>query len=253
MAQATLIASEKLASLGKLAATVAHEVNNPLFGILTYSRLVLKALDKASLDPASKAGMVEQLRTIEHESKRCGEIMRNLLTFARQAPPRRGAQDLNTVVDRAVTLVRHQLELQGIELEKRFGSNLPPCYCDGQQIQQLVLVLLVNACEAMPQGGRVEVVTGLDASGNAAVVRVIDTGPGIPEDALPHIFEPFFTTKEDQQRTGLGLAVALSIAEQHGGALTVRSERGEGTEFTLTLGLENPVPAGAPANGGHTT
>ncbi len=248
-AYATLVASEKMASLGKLAATVAHEVNNPLFGILTYARLVLKDLDKPELPPAEKARAIEHLRTIERESKRCGEIMRNLLAFARQAPPYRQAQDINTLVMRAATLVRHQLELQEIELDMRLASDLPPCSCDGDQIQQAVLVLLVNAAEAMAEGGRLTVETGADSSGTRALVRVRDTGPGIPDDVRPHIFEPFFTTKEDQHRTGLGLAVAKNIVDQHGGSLSARSVRGQGTEFTLALMLEASVGAGVQRNG----
>ena len=166
-----LVVNEKMASLGKLAATVAHEVNNPLFGILTYSRLVLKQLEKDELTPAGKADAIEQLRIIERESKRCGEIMRNLLDFARQAPPRKQPQALNVLVGRALTLVRHQAALQGTELVQELAPDLPQCLCDADQVQQVILVLLVNALEAMPHGGRVEVVTQLDASGAAAQIR----------------------------------------------------------------------------------
>jgi two-component system NtrC family sensor kinase len=248
-AYASLVASEKMASLGKLAATVAHEVNNPLFGILTYARLVLRALEKTGLEPEARAEMVEQLRIIERESRRCGDIMKNLLTFSRQALPHKEAQDLNTLVGRAVTLVRHQLELQGIEPETNFATDLPPCCCDAQQVQQVVLALLVNAVDAMPQGGRLRIATQYDPVAANIRIRVSDTGIGIPAEVLPHIFEPFFTTKEDQHRTGLGLAVANSIVEQHGGRLSVRSTLGEGTEFTITLGIEKPVEVGAGGNG----
>ncbi len=255
-AQTILIASEKMAALGKLAATVAHEVNNPLSGILTYARLSLKALEKDDLSPAARAEMIEQLGIITRESRRCGEILRNLLTFARQAPPRRESQQLNTLLERALTLVHHQLELQGVELEKRLGEDLPLVACDASQIQQVVLSLLVNATEAMPHGGRLEVVSEFDSQAGAVRVRVRDNGVGIAPEVLPHIFEPFFTTKESQQRTGLGLAVARSIAEQHGGAIAASSTPGEGTEFVLTLPLEmpvdlsTPVTAGVPGNGG---
>ncbi len=234
-----LVASEKMASLGKLAATVAHEVNNPLFGILTYSRLVLKDLEEASPTWSSKPQAVEQLRIIERESKRCGEIMKNLLAFARQAPPRRQPQDVNVLLRRALVLVRHQLELQGIELADNLAPDLPLCMCDGDQIQQVALVLLVNAIEALPAGGRLEVETSLDPSGAAIQLRVRDSGAGIAPDVLPHIFEPFFTTKEHQHRTGLGLAVASNIAGRHNGRLTVQSEPERGAEFTLTLPLES--------------
>jgi two-component system NtrC family sensor kinase len=244
-----LVVNEKMASLGKLAATVAHEVNNPLFGILTYSRLVLRQLEKDELTPAGKADAIEQLRIIERESKRCGEIMKNLLDFARQIPPRKQPQALSVLVGRALTLVRHQAELKDIELVQELAPDLPLCLCDADQVQQVILVLLVNALEAIPHGGRVEVVTQLDASGAAAQIRVRDSGPGIAADVLPRIFEPFFTTKEDQHRTGLGLAVAYTIAEHHGGTLTVESAPEKGAEFTLTLPLGARVTVGAPANG----
>jgi two-component system NtrC family sensor kinase len=242
-AYAGLVTSEKMASLGKLAATVAHEVNNPLFGILTYSRLVLKDLEKGELDVARKAAAIEHLRTIERESKRCGEIVKNLLAFARQAPPRRQLQDLTLLLRRALALVRHQLQLQGIELAENFAPDLPLCSLDADQAQQALLVLLVNAVEAMPRGGRLEVSTGWDSSSSSVQVRVRDNGMGIAPDALPHIFEPFFTTKEDQHRTGLGLTVAKNIVEKHSGTLTVRSVPEAGTEFILALPAEAPVRA----------
>jgi two-component system NtrC family sensor kinase len=242
-AQNRLIASEKMASLGKLAAVVAHEVNNPLFGILTYARLILKALARDPLDPATKAVLIEQLRIVERESHRCGEIVKNLLSFARQAPPRKEPRDLNALVRQTLALIRHQLDLQQVEISEQLAADLPPCCCDGQQVQQAVLALLVNAAEAMPQGGRLVVITERDTRSAAARIRVRDTGGGIPPDLLPQIFEPFFTTKEDQHRTGLGLAVARKIVEEHGGSLEADSTLGQGTEFTITLPLESAAPA----------
>ncbi|MFN0172192.1 MAG: sensor histidine kinase [Bryobacteraceae bacterium] len=246
-AQTVLMGSEKYASLGKLAATVAHEVNNPLFGILTYARLGRKEIAKARLTGPAVEQLDEQLHVIERESRRCGEIMRNLLTFARQAPPRRDVADLNELVQRAVTLVRHQLELQGVGLETRYAPDLPRIPCDPGEVQQAVLVLLMNACEAMPQGGRLIVSTATEEA--EVAIGVKDTGNGIPASLIESIFEPFFTTKEDQHRTGLGLAVAKSVVERHGGRIDVASKDGEGTEFTIRL----PVfaaefePAGEPA------
>jgi two-component system NtrC family sensor kinase len=248
-AQTSLVASEKMASLGKLAAVVAHEVNNPLFGILTYARLVLKALDQTPLDPALRSDLTEQLRIIERESHRCGEIIKNLLTFARQSPPRKEPQDLNVLAERALTLMRHQFELQEIAVEKDLGRDLPACCCDAHQIQQTILALLVNAAEAMPHGGRLRVATEAEADGGAVRVRIQDSGPGIAPEALPQIFEPFFTTKEDQHRTGLGLTVARNIALQHGGSLTARSALGQGAEFILSLPAEAAVAVPAGGNG----
>jgi len=255
-AQTVLVASEKMAALGKLAATVAHEVNNPLAGILTYARLTLRQLEKGEVSPETRAEMMEQLHVVTRESRRCGDIMRNLLTFARQSPPLRDPQQLNTLVERALTLVRHQLELQSIGLERRLADHLPLIPCDAGQMQQAILTLLVNATEAMPHGGRLVVSTEFDRREKAARVAVRDNGVGMPPDVLAHIFEPFFTTKENLQRTGLGLAVAHSIVEQHGGAIVARSQPGEGTEFVVTLPLEapaeRPVPevVGAAGRGG---
>jgi two-component system NtrC family sensor kinase len=237
----TLLSSEKMASIGKLAATVAHEINNPLFGILTYARLVLRELLKHEIPGRDE--LAEQLQTIERESKRCGELVKNLLTFSRQAPSHREPNDLNTIVRRAALLVKHKLDMQNIELKDRFAPDLPPVQCDANQIQQVVLILLVNASEAMSNGGVLEVTTGLDAASEQGTVRIKDTGCGIPDDVLPRIFDPFFTTKEDQNRTGLGLAVAHSIVEQHAGDISVRSAPGEGTEFTVRLPVAAAVEA----------
>ena len=181
--------------------------------------------------------MAEHLGVIERESKRCGEIMRNLLTFARQSAPHREVTDLNTLVDRALKLVQHQLDLLQIELTKGLAENLPPVECDPGQIQQVILVLMVNATEAMAQGGRLAVSTECDQQTRTIAIRVADTGGGIPDEALAQIFEPFFTTKENQHRTGLGLAIAKNITEQHGGSLRVESTSPQGTVFCVRVPL----------------
>jgi two-component system NtrC family sensor kinase len=244
-AYSSLVASEKMASLGKLAATVAHEINNPLFGMLTYARLTLKRLAETEIDPAQKEEMMENLRVIERESRRCGDIIKNLLTYVRQAPPKPQRADLNQIVERAISLVRHKLDLQGIECEESLAPDLAPVWCDPGQIQQVAVVLLMNATEAMAHGGQMLVSTSVAPGGGVRLV-VADNGGGIPEDVLPHIFEPFFSTKEEQQRTGLGLAVAHSIVEQHAGTITVRSTPGQGAEFTVTLpGEPKPPQSGA--------
>ncbi|HLK66102.1 MAG TPA: ATP-binding protein [Bryobacteraceae bacterium] len=247
----TLLSSEKMASIGKLAATVAHEINNPLFGILTYARLVIRELQKHEIP--GRAEILEELETIERESRRCGDLVKNLLTFSRQAPSIRQPNDLNTVVHRAVLLVKHKLEMQSIQLEESLTEGLPLVNCDANQIQQVIVVLMVNASEAMPKGGTLEVSTRFDADKELASVFVKDTGSGIPADVLPRIFDPFFTTKEDQNRTGLGLAVAHSIVEQHAGDISVQSTSGEGTEFQVTLPVtQTEIPAGAGVGSGST-
>jgi len=234
--------SERLASLGRLAATVAHEVNNPLFGILTYARLTRKDVERADPPPVNKPRMVEQLQIIEHESRRCGELMRNLLMFARQSPQSIEPSDINEVVGRAVSLVRHRLELSGTALELDLAPDLPAVPCDANQIQQVVLGLMVNAAEAMGDGGCIRVSTRRDAGLKTVEIRVRDNGPGIAADVLAQIFEPFFTTKADVHRTGLGLAVARSIIEQHGGTILAESAEGAGAEFVVSLPVESAQP-----------
>lgn len=234
--QAGLFAAEKMASLGKLAATVAHEVNNPLFGILTYARLALKDTQ----DEKQR----ERLKTIERESLRCGEIMRNLLTFARQTPKKREPNDFNGLVERALKLVHHQVELLQISLDVKLDPAIPEVTCDAGQLQQVALVLLANATEAMPSGGSLWVVTAYDSGNEQVRLQVRDTGCGIPPHVMSKIYEPFFSTKEDQHRTGLGLAIAKNIIDQHGGSIQVHSRPGKGTEFLVILPVLAPEPAG---------
>ncbi len=230
-----LAQSEKMASLGKLAAVVAHEINNPLAGILTYSKLISRMAEKGfsngnRLDEARK-----YLQVIEAESRRCGGIVRNLLTFARQAPINPQKNDLNQIVERCLLLVGHQMSLQNVDLEKTFDPGLPPLYCDSGQLQQALLALLMNAIEAMPQGGRLTVLTVHDAIHHVERVVINDEGAGIPEDVQPHIFEPFFTTKQEGKGVGLGLAIALGIVQQHGGNIEAVSTPQAGTTFTVVL------------------
>jgi two-component system NtrC family sensor kinase len=237
----TILSSEKMASLGKLSATVAHEINNPLFGILTYTRLVLRRLQKVNFEGRDEAA--EQLQIIERECKRCGDLIKNLLAFSRQKTGPRERHDLNSLVQRAILLVKHKLDLQNIRLEECLAEGLPAVECDGNQIEQVALVLLMNASEAMPEGGTLRVLTEFDSASGQGVFRVKDTGPGIPPDVLPSIFDPFFTTKEGQHRTGLGLAVAAGIVEQHAGEITVQSTPGEGAEFSVSLPATLAIPA----------
>ena len=230
-----LTQAEKMVSLGKLAAVVAHEINNPLAGILTYTKLISRMADKGFNGSTRLTEAKSYLHFIEGESRRCGTIVRNLLTFARQAPLNPQKNDLNTIVDRCLLLVNHQLELQSIDLEKELGADIPALYCDSSQVQQALLALLMNAIESMPNGGRLRVTTSREAHHRAGRVAISDEGPGIPEDVLPHVFEPFFTTKEEGKGVGLGLAIAYGIVQQHGGNIEVNSTPQKGTTFTLVL------------------
>jgi two-component system NtrC family sensor kinase len=236
-----LAQAEKMVSLGKLAAVVAHEINNPLAGILTYTKLISRMADKGFNGSQRLAEAKEFLHVIEGESRRCGTIVKNLLTFARQAPLNPQKNDLNAIVDRCLLLVNHQLELQSIDLEQTLPPDLPPLYCDASQVQQALLALLMNAIEAMPTGGRLRVSTSFHARERVGRVSITDEGPGIPEDVLPHLFEPFFTTKEEGKGVGLGLAIAYGIVQQHGGNIEVSSTPQKGTTITLILPEEAHV------------
>lgn len=237
----SLLHTEKLASVGKLAATVAHEINNPLFGILTNARLAKRQVEKADLDAAQKDRLAAKLGTIEHESQRCGEIVKNLLAFSRQSPPHLEIVDFSAVIDRCVSLIRHTYQLQNIQLTVEPLPAKANVRGDPGQLQQVLLVLLVNAGDAMPQGGQVTISAA--AANGQLVLRVRDNGPGIPEEIRGRIFEPFFSTKEDGQGTGLGLAIASGIVEQHEGTISVESTPGQGAEFIIRLPLAT-APAG---------
>jgi two-component system NtrC family sensor kinase len=229
---------EKMASVGKLAAVVAHEINNPLSGILTYSKLLRRWLAAAEIDAARQADIGNALELIESESRRCGEIVRNLLMFSRAAPMNLEQANLNAVADRCVRLVQHQLELNNVQLELELDDALPSVRCDPAQIEQVLLALVMNAIDAMPRGGRLRLATRLLAETGEVQLEVQDDGVGILPELLPQLFEPFFSTKERGHGVGLGLAVSKSIVERHGGRIAVESEPGRGTRFIVTLPVE---------------
>lgn len=229
---------EKMASIGRLGAIVAHEINNPLAGILTYAKLLKKWFERGDWDESHRSQITSSLDLIETESRRCGEIVKNLLMFARAAPMDFAWADLNVIVDRCLRLVRHQMELSNIQWQTDLATNLPRVRCDPAQLEQVLLALVINAIEAMPRGGNLWLRSRAVAGASAVELQVRDDGPGIPPDLLPHLFEPFFTTKEGGHGVGLGLAISHSIIERHRGHIEVASESGRGTTFTITLPLD---------------
>jgi len=236
---------EKMATIGKMAAVVAHEINNPLSGILTYAKLLRKWLTKEDLSPAKQDEAVQCLDLIAGESRRCGDLVKNLLTFSRTSPINLESTDLSLVVDRTVRLVQHQLDLAGIHLQLDIEHNLPVVMCDAAQIEQVLIALIMNAIDAMPHGGNLWI-TVQKANESEIWLQVRDDGVGIVADLLPHIFEPFLTTKESGHGAGLGLAITRSIVERHQGHIEVQSELGQGTSFAITLPIRAESPVVAP-------
>ncbi len=226
---------EKMASIGKMAAVVAHEVNNPLSGILTYAKLLRKWVGSGQVGQEKREEAMECLELIATESRRCGDLVKNLLTLSRSAPMNIEPTNLQAVIDRCLLLVRHQLELGGIHLQLNLAENLPRVPCDPAQIEQVFIALIMNAIDAMPRGGNLWLQTRLSNDESEIEIQVRNDGAGIAPDVLPQIFEPFLTTKESGHGVGLGLAISRGIVERHHGRIEVQSELGRGTTFTVTL------------------
>ena len=245
-----MVVVEKMASLGKLAAVVAHEINNPLAGIRTYARLLRRQFAAGTAAPPTPEQAAETdriLQMVDGEAGRCGDIVRNLLAFSRQSGARLAEEDLAPVVERCRMLLNHQAALLDVTLETHVAPDLPRVVCDAAQVQQVILALAMNALEATPADGRVTIEAARDGDGVKLVVA--DTGWGIPQEHLDRIFEPFFTTKEAGKGVGLGLAVVYGIVNGHHGRIGVESEPGRGTTFTVHLPSRQPEAA-APAEGG---
>lgn len=245
-AQEEMLRVERMASIGKLAAVVAHEINNPLAGILTYAKLLRKRLSR---EPNPNAENISMLELVETESRRCGEIVKNLMTFARPTSMNREPADLNAIIDRCVRLVQHQLKLKNIELHSQLNPELVLVRCDQGQIEQVVLALVMNAIDAMPNGGNLFLSTRHIADSSDIQIEVRDDGVGMPPDVLSKMFEPFFTTKEHGRGLGLGLAISRNIVERHAGKIAVTSQPGHGTSFHITLPIQGkPVSPAVPVH-----
>jgi two-component system NtrC family sensor kinase len=229
---------EKMASLGQLSATVAHELNNPISGILTYSKLIQKKLNKDHLDAEEKSKILKNLKMIESESARSGNIVKNMLLFSRQESLEIKPRQINRVIDASIDLISHHLDLHNIKLERNYNTDLPEIEIDENQIKQVLLALCVNAVEAMEDEGILMIRTELHARENEIWICVQDTGKGIPDHVKSQIFEPFFTTKDAIRGVGLGLSSVYAIIQRHGGDIIVESELDKGTTFIIKLGLQ---------------
>jgi two-component system, NtrC family, sensor kinase len=229
---------EKMASLGNLAATVAHELNNPLEGILTFAKLMMKRVKRLTLSPEDLGQMHDELKLVADEALRCGNIVKNLLVFARHKGGSFEMVQLRTIVDRSVMLMNHLAQMNSIEIQVRCENNVT-MECNSNQVQQALIALLSNAIEAMSDsagrisGKRLGIEVENSEHSQNVVMRVTDTGCGMSDEVKSHVFEPFFTTKSEGKGVGLGLAVVYGIVQQHHGSISVDSIVGMGTTFTL--------------------
>lgn len=229
--QKQLIHAERLNAIGQLSASIAHEINNPLAGVLIYTRLLAKKLTGGPLD---RTEGLEVLGKMEAAVGHCSRIIRGLLDFARQSEPGSAPIFLGTVLDQVIVLIDHQAELSHVEIIREDATALPPVMGEFSQLQQVFLNLTVNAIQAMPEGGKLAIKTTLTNDGWVKV-RVQDTGTGIAPENIDKMFTPFFTTKEPGKGVGLGLAISYGIIGRHGGKLEVESTPGQGATFTVSL------------------
>jgi two-component system NtrC family sensor kinase len=237
--QKQLIQSEKMASIGQIAAGVAHEINNPISGIMVYLNMLTRDLENGQLD-AKQA--LKFLTDSQHELKRCSKIIKSLLDFSRQSHPKLTRVDVGAILDEAFSILDYRAKLQDIEVVRNIDPDLPRIRADLDQLKQVFLNLILNAVQAMPQGGRLTIRAAPvdDEEGLTKCPRVVridfeDTGYGISEENIGKLFTPFFTTKEKGEGVGLGLAVAYGIVKRHGGDIRVSSSKKTGTTFSVYL------------------
>jgi two-component system NtrC family sensor kinase len=247
-----LMHSDRLASLGQLSASVAHEINNPVSGVLNLSMLMQRIMTEDGVPKDRVPEFRRYLGLVVSETARVGRIVSDLLAFSRRSKPQRANADLNRLVQSTVALVGHKLKLSNVCIELHLAPELPQVFCDASQMQQVVLNLLLNSAQALQgrENGKLDVRTVAAQNGEFVVLEVQDNGEGIAEENLTRIFEPFFTTKADGKGVGLGLAVLYGIVQEHGGEVVVQSRRGEGSTFTVTLpvqssGVAEPAAVGA--------
>jgi PAS domain S-box-containing protein len=233
--QASILHQDKMMSLGRLAASMVHEINNPLSGILNYLRLMIRIIHRGPLVKEQQEKFQRYLDLVENETNRCSQIVSSLLTFSRRSPPSFDQVRVEDLLQRCIILSRHKLELTNIHLETQISASIPPVHGDINQLQQCLINLIFNAIDAMPNGGTLHVSGNYDSEKALVIITVKDTGPGISQKDLPNIFEPFFTTKKEGYGVGLGLSTVYGIMERHNGTIEVDSRPGEGAAFRLTL------------------
>jgi two-component system, NtrC family, sensor kinase len=235
-AQSELINIERIASLGKLSSSVAHEINNPLSGILIYTKLIHKQLSNPELYATKKDSILKHLKLIENETKRCGDIVKGLLDFSRKDQDNFESRHLNAILQETYELMTHPIKIANISFVSDFAARSDLINCSPNQIKQACVAILVNASEAVLENGEITFSSKNPDSGTIRV-EISDNGIGVPEDDIAHIFEPFFSTKHDTSGIGLGLAIVHGIVKSHNGKIDVKSELGKGTTISITLPL----------------
>jgi len=240
--QSQLIMAEKMAAMGELSAMVAHEINNPLSGILSYAKVSSRYLNRGEIDAEILESVKKNLTFISNETKRCGNIVKNLLLFARKTSGDIKEEHLNTIIDNSIEVIDHSIKMKELALVRDLDPGDDIIQCDASGIQQILVALIINSIEAVSRGGKITVKTDYRTEKDRVRIIVTDNGRGIPADVLPHIFEPFFSTK--MKSTGLGLSVVYGIVEQHAGVINVESKVDEGTTFTIILPRISPKKDG---------
>jgi two-component system NtrC family sensor kinase len=233
--QARLLHQDKMITLGRLVASVVHEINNPLAGILNYLRLMIKVLGRGTLNQENLEKFQRYLNLVESETSRCSRIVSNLLAFSRKSETEFKKIDLQQLLQKCMMLSQHKLDLQDIQVRINLDSSMPNVWGDFNQIQQCLINLIFNAIDAMPSGGTLSIMCSHDKNRNMVEITVKDTGRGIAKEDLPRIFDPFYTTKMEGEGLGLGLATVQGIIERHKGMIHVDSEMGKGTAFVIRL------------------
>jgi two-component system NtrC family sensor kinase len=234
--QNEIIHVERLASLGKLSSSVAHEINNPLSGILIYTKLIYKQLSNPELYASKRESMLQHLKMIESETKRCGEIVKGLLDFSRKDQDDFEPRHLHEILRETYELMTHPVKIANIAFSTDFDAGSDLIYCSPNQIKQACVALIVNASEAISENGEIIIKTS-NPDKDTIKIEITDNGIGISEDDIQHIFEPFYSTKHDQSGIGLGLAIVHGIVQNHKGKILVKSELGTGTTISITLPL----------------
>ena len=236
--QARILHQDKMMSLGRLAASVVHEINNPLTGILNYLHIMLRALNRGPLSEEEHGKLKRRLELVESETNRCSQIISSLLTFSRKSPATFGEVRIDELLQRCIILSRHKLELSNIRLESTSAADIPPVNGNLNQLQQCLINLIFNAIDAMPDGGTLKLSGSYDPQKAMVSIQVEDNGAGIPAEHMDRIFEPFFTTKKEGYGVGLGLSTLYGIIERHKGSISVDSKPGVGTIFSIQLPSE---------------